>query len=250
MDKGAKNERATASETTPSETSEVERRPPHANKRPSKSLASSVHLSPGASLRQTARAVSLSKIPVSVRNSSQKRTDSGGDTTSGSDNGARPDQRRRSGACANGDSAKRASAVASSRRPKSSHSAAANGAASRPAVRKSYSTVEAMSTRSTRPQSAQVSRRKANGAGATADKHGPGRRRTAADGANAAPPAPRSKDCSPEAKCPSNPSSSKTSVSEEIARPDVPFRRDGTFCIDEPTVLKKHSPTSEQADVL
>lgn len=237
MDKGAKNDRATASETTPSETSEAERRPPHANKRPSKSLASSVHLSPGASLRQTARAVSLSKIPVSVRNSSQKRTDSGGDTTSGSDNGARPEQRRRSGACANGTSAKSDSATGG-RRPKS-HGAATNGVASRPAVRKTH--VEAQSTRSTRPQSAQASRRKAN----SADKHSAGRRKTEATGA-----APRSKDTSPDVKCPSNPSSSKTSVSEEIARPDVPFRRDGTFCIDEPTVLKKHSPTSEQAEVL
>jgi len=233
--KSGKSERATASETTPSETSEAERRPAGAAKRPSKSLASSVHLSPGASMRQSARAVSLSKIPVSVRTSSQKRSGES-DTTSGSDNGARQERRGAAAAAgaarANGDAKE-----AGGRRPTSSRGAAVSRAP--PPMRKSHSSADAETRpRSTRAQSAATAgRRKANGAA----RPGAGRRKDAA----------RSKDSSPDAaKCPSNPSSGKTSVSEELARPDVPFRRDGTFCIDEPTVLLKQSPGAEQPDVV
>lgn len=229
--KSGKSERATASETTPSETSEAERRPAGGAKRPSKSLASSVHLSPGASMRQSARAVSLSKIPVSVRTSSQKRNGES-DTTSGSDNGARQ-ERRGASARADGD----AKDAGGGRRPTSSRGAAVPRAP--PPMRKSHSSADAETRpRSTRAQSAATAgRRKANGTA----RPGAGRRKDAA----------RSEDGSPDAaNRPSNPSSGKTSVSEEPARPDVPFRRDGTFCIDEPTVLLKQSPGAEQPDAV
>lgn len=260
----SKNEKSdrTASETTPSETSEAEKKPT-ANKRPSKSLVSSVHLSPA--IRQTARAVSLSKIPVSVvRNPSQKRHESDKETTtSGSDNGVKNDRGGRGYSNGSGDGASRVN------RRNLTSTPAKSGPASRASqsalMRKSYAGSSARSRNSdekpskggppkptghsyakTTQSASAKAKSHANSGGrhsARSENQNGFDRRGSVNRAEES----RSKDSSPDTKCPS----SKNSVSEDIVpKPDIPFRRDGTFCIDEPTVLKKHSPSSDHAEVV
>lgn len=216
------------SETTPSETSEIEKNPP-ANRRPSKSLVTSAHLSPA--IRQTARAVSLSKIPVSVRNSSQKRTESDKDTTSGSDNGLRSERSKRQHDTApprkpltttmkNGTTR----AYHSTPIRKSTATRSRTGEERPKSIKKATRTVESAKAKKIQPESLNnndnFERLKIND------------------------------DCSQETKCTENIPSTETSISEDISKPNIPFRRDGTFCIDEPTVLKRQSPSAEQTDIV
>lgn len=262
--KNEKNDKI-VSETTPSETSEAEKMST-SDKRSSKSLVSSVHLSPA--IRQTVRAVSLSKIPISVRNSSLKRNESDKDTTSGSDSGARISRRKMNGV-------ESESAISVRNVKKVITSGNANDASSRTiqsaTMRKSYSGSSRTRNVEEKPSSRSMSRSYTkttqsacakmktltNGTRSSANNGNGHFRRdsTTKDKSDTSTKICRSKDSSPDTKCPSDPSS-KNSSSDEVAvgdiprKPDIPFRRDGTFCIEEPTVLKKHLVTSDHADIV
>lgn len=247
----SKNDK-TASETTPSETSEAEKKPIITNKRSSKSLASSINLSPA--LRHTVRAVSLSKIPISVRNTSQKRTESDKDTTSGSDNGVKSECIQK---CVNG-SAKRLTSSAIMIK-----SNIANNLPTKKLVnsnlksREDRTPIRDNNLKSIRPSSrnrnavvnnSSNSRCKSAINGASKRTGRCNNNKTVINnGDNSFDSGTYLKDSGPEMKCPSNPSG-KSNLSEEINRPEIPFRRDGTFCIDEPTILKKHSPCSDHTN--
>lgn len=258
----SKNDKSdkTASETTPSETSEVGKKP-SLSKRASKSLVSSVHMSPA--IRQTVRAVSLSKIPVSVRNPSQKRYESDRDTTSGSDNALKND-RGRTYSSGGGDGSRanrrsttstpivksglttRATQATTMYRNYASGSVRSRNNDEKPS--KAPTKVGRSYTKTTQSTNAKT-RSYTNGtAHLLRSENGLNQKRNSVGRFNddAGVRAVRSNESSSEAKCPSN----ENSLSEEILKPDIPLRRDGTFCIDEPTVLKKHSPSSEQAEVV
>lgn len=232
MDRKNSKEKPT-SETTPSETSEIEKNPSSSsttvNRRPSKSLVTSAHLSPA--IRETARAVSLSKIPVSVRNSSQKRAESDKDTTSGSDNGTR-----------SSDKTKRPYHSASDPPPARKPLALTmkNGTTNR----SYHSTPMRKNVPSTRSRHSEE-RTKVGGGG--------GKKSSRCTAESTRKKFGTDKNSNDEnrlkPKCIENNPSTETSISEEI-KPNVPFRRDGTFCIDEPTVLKRQSPCAEQDDIV
>ncbi|XP_065223995.1 uncharacterized protein LOC135848130 isoform X2 [Planococcus citri] len=232
MDRKNSKEKPT-SETTPSETSEVEKNTSSsstaANRRPSKSLVTSAHLSPA--IRDTARAVSLSKIPVSVRNSSQKRTESDKDTTSGSDNGTR-----------------------SSEKPKRPYHSASDP----PPVRKPLAVTMKNGTTNRSYNSAPMRKSAVNTRTRNSEERSKGSgggtkkpSRSTAESTRKKFGTDRNSNDENRLKpkrIENNPST-ETSISEDI-KPNVPFRRDGTFCIDEPTVLKRQSSCSERDELV
>lgn len=268
MDRKNDKDDKNVSENTPSETSEAEKSSV-TSKRSSKSLVSSVHLSPA--IRQTARAVSLSKIPVSVRNSSRVRNESDKDTTSGSDSGVRSNRRK-----VNGVGSESVTSVRNAKKMVTSArgSATSSSAVTQPSatMHRSYSgsertkgVEERSSSRSksrsyTKPtQSASAKMRTlANGTrSVSAKENGNVRGSSVARErvASVSTTKTSSKDSSPDTKCPSDRSSKSSSSDEAMVaelprKPDIPFRRDGTFCIEEPTMLKKKIASSERTDVV